>query len=227
MLPRVKLEAAGHGIDAAFAPALRVAEDFDPARPADVVRRCARVADCTKIVDLSATNPLGWTFPAIAGLKRLNGATSPLVTCFGDMDDQRFARDVLLPTYLAAIAADQPVVHRIAAVANDVLLSYRRLTVPLHATSRAAGPSHFLTFNHIDFAIPQIRSRGGCGRLTFREQQCLSLAMNGLGAKQMAVELGVSEKTIELHLACARHKLGARTTTQAVAAALGLALIEG
>ena len=42
----------------------------------------------------------------------------------------------------------------------------------------------------------------------------------------MAAALGVSEKTVELYLARARRKLGARTTTQAVATALLMALLE-
>jgi DNA-binding CsgD family transcriptional regulator len=45
-----------------------------------------------------------------------------------------------------------------------------------------------------------------------------------LVTKQIAAELGVSEKTIEMHLARARHKLGARTTTQAVAISLAAAV---
>jgi FixJ family two-component response regulator len=40
-------------------------------------------------------------------------------------------------------------------------------------------------------------------------------------------QIGVSEKTVELHLARARHKRGAQTTTQAVAAALVIALTRG
>jgi DNA-binding CsgD family transcriptional regulator len=78
----------------------------------------------------------------------------------------------------------------------------------------------------LDCAIPQIRSGGGDPGLTLRERQCLSLAASGRGAKQIAAALGVSGKTIELHLACARRKLGARTTTQAVAAVLAMAMIE-
>jgi DNA-binding CsgD family transcriptional regulator len=225
MLPRVKLEAVGHGIDAALAPALTVAQTFDSARPAEVVLGCMRLADLVQVIDLAATDPLGWAFAAKVGIERLNGATSPAATCFGEMEDQGFARDVLLPTYWEAIAADQPVVHRVAAVNNSVFLSYRRLTVPLYAAPRAGQASHFLTLTQIDLALPQIRSRGEVGSaLTFRERQCLSLAASGRGAKQTAAELGVSEKTVELHLARARHKLGAQTTTQAVAIALVMAL---
>jgi len=226
MPPRVRLEAAGHRIDAAFAPALPVVQRLEPARPAEAVLSCARFADFVQIIDLAATNPLGWAFSANVGIERLNGATNPAASCFGELPDQDFARDVLLPTYWEAISADQPVVHRIAAVANNVLLSYRRLTVPLRAASRAGEVSHFLTLTQLDCAIPQIdlRAEAWCA-LTFRERQCLALAASGLSAKGMSFALGISEKTIELHLARARHKLGARTTTQAVATALTIALI--
>jgi hypothetical protein len=112
MLPQVKLEAVGHGIDAAFAPALPVAQSSDPARPAEAVLRCARFADYTQVVDLAVANPLGWLFVASVGIARLNGATSAAASCLGELDDPGFARNVLLPTYVEAVAVDQPVVHR-------------------------------------------------------------------------------------------------------------------
>ena len=199
MVPRVKLEAVGHGIDAAFAPALPAAQSFDPARPADVVLRCARFADYTQLVDLAPHDPLGWPFVAKLGIERLNGATNPAATCLGELPDQVFARDVLLPTYVEAAAADQPVVHRIAAVANHVFLSYRRLTLPLRATPRAREASHLLMLTHLDCAIPLFYSRGAGRPLTLRERQCLSLAASGLAGKQIAAALGVAAKTVELH----------------------------
>jgi DNA-binding CsgD family transcriptional regulator len=225
MLPRVELAAVGDGIDAAFAPVLSAAQTFDIARPAESVLGYAHFADVVQLIDLAATNPLGWAFSAKLGIERLNGATNPAATCFGDLDDQGFARGVLLPTYLEAIAADQPVVHRIAAVANNVFLSYRRLTVPLYA-ARAGQASHFLTLTRLDCALPRIRSSGDGRPLTVRERQCLSLVASGLSGKRIAVALGVSSKTVELHLAHARRKLRARTTAQAVAAALVMALME-
>ena len=175
MLPWVKLEAAGHGIDTSFAPALREVHDFDLARPAKACWRCAPFADFAQLVDLAPINPLGWRFAARLGLERLNGASTARATCLGDLDDPGFGRDVLLPTYVEAARADQPVVHRIAAVANDVFLSYRRLTVPLRARPRAGQPSHLLMLTQLDRALPLIHSRDRSRRLTVREQQCLSL----------------------------------------------------
>jgi DNA-binding CsgD family transcriptional regulator len=223
MLPRVKLEAVGHAIDAGFAPALPAAQSFDLARPGDGVLACARFADFVQLIDLAPTDPLGWVFAAKLGIERLNGATSPAATCCGELPDQGFVRAVLLPTYVEAAAVDQPVVHRIAAVANNVFLSYRRLTVPLRAAPRAGRRSHLLMLTQLDCALPLTHARAG-RPLTVRERQCLSLVASGLSGKQISAALGVSEKTVELHLARTRRKLGARTTAQAVALALVTAL---
>jgi DNA-binding CsgD family transcriptional regulator len=131
------------------------------------------------------------------------------------------ARDVLLPTYVEAAVADWPVVHRIMAVANNVFLSYRRLTIlyaphrgPVSRATSSCSRSSTVRYHR---SVPV---EAGCG------SHCLSLAASGRVAKQMAAALGVSEKTVELYLARARRKLGARTTTQAVATALLMALLE-
>ena len=249
MLPFTRLVSAGYGIERAFAQALPVAQSFDLARPAEAMRACMRYADVVHLIEVAGENPLGWRFPAAVGLDRSKAMAQPLPTCLGEFPDQDFARRVLLPTYKEAIAAGQPVVHRvavvadnsetlatvgttpvvhrIAAAANNVLLSYRKMTVPLYEATSAGHPSHLLIISHVDIVIPQIRSSAAAQPpLTPRERQCLSMAASGLVAKQMAGEIGISEKTIELHLAGARHKLGARTTAQAIAINLVMTMIE-
>lgn len=248
MLPFARLVSAGDGIDAVFARVLPATQRFDLAQPAKAMRDRLRFADVAHLVEVSGANPLGWRLPVAVGLGPAKDV-EPLPTCLGELPDQDFTRSVLLPTYMQAIAAGQPVVHRITAVvdtlatlatvgttpvvhriartANSLLLSYRKMTVPLYVTPGAGQPSHLLIISHVDVAIPPIRSHGDVGfPLTVRERQCLSLAASGLVAKQMAAEIGISEKTVEMHLACARHKLGARTTAQAVAINLAMAVME-
>jgi|RhiMethySRZTD1v2_1073278.scaffolds.fasta_scaffold03869_10 DNA-binding CsgD family transcriptional regulator len=248
MMPFARLVSAGDGIDAVFARALPAAQHFDLAHPAKAMQGCMRFADVAHLIEVAGPNPLGWRLPVAVGLSPSKDMET-LPICLGELPDQDFTRSVLLPTYMQAIAADQPVVHRITAVADtfatlatvgttpvvhqiarttdSLLLSYRKMTVPLSITPGARRPSHLLIISVVDVAIPQIRShKDAAFPLTFRERQCLSLAASGLAAKQMAAEIGVSEKTIELHLACARHKLGARTTAQAVAINLAMAMME-
>ena len=63
-------------------------------------------------------------------------------------------------------------------------------------------------------------------RLAPREIECLSLAAEGLKAKQIADELGIGQQTVQFHLARARIKLGAGNTVEAVVRAAQLALLR-
>ncbi|SDH79953.1 helix-turn-helix domain-containing protein [Roseospirillum parvum] len=63
-------------------------------------------------------------------------------------------------------------------------------------------------------------------RLTPRERQCLSLLGQGLLNKAIAHELGIARVTVDVHIASARRRLGARTREQALVKALRLDLIE-
>ena len=54
----------------------------------------------------------------------------------------------------------------------------------------------------------QDEARGGLEALTTRERECLRLVLAGLRAKEIADSLGVSDATVNNHLASARRKLG-------------------
>lgn len=63
-------------------------------------------------------------------------------------------------------------------------------------------------------------------RLAPREIECLSLAAEGLKAKQIADELGIGQQTVQFHLARARLKLSAGNTVQAVVRAAKLGVLR-
>ncbi len=67
---------------------------------------------------------------------------------------------------------------------------------------------------------PALNTRPDAPRLTGREREVLLLAAKGLRRDRMAHALGLSIATIDLHCAKLRRKLGAKTTSQAVAKAL-------
>ena len=52
--------------------------------------------------------------------------------------------------------------------------------------------------------------------MTARAEQCMRLAAAGRIAKEIAQELGISERAVEHHLLDARRELGAKNTTEAV-----------
>ena len=61
--------------------------------------------------------------------------------------------------------------------------------------------------------------------LTRRERECLLWVAEGKTIADTGEILGISDKTVEKHLATARAKLDALTTTQAMAKALRLGLL--
>ncbi len=62
--------------------------------------------------------------------------------------------------------------------------------------------------------------------LTERELQCLDAAAKGETAKMIAIDLGISERTVRFHVSNSCRKLGVQRRTQAVAEALRLGLIS-
>ena len=63
-------------------------------------------------------------------------------------------------------------------------------------------------------------------RLTPRERECLTRLTAGDRVDRIAERLGLSNATVELHLANARRRLGARTSAEAVAKAVLLGLVR-
>ena len=62
--------------------------------------------------------------------------------------------------------------------------------------------------------------------LTAREREVLVLLADGVGNRDIAQSLGISEHTVKFHLGAIFGKLGASTRTEAVRRALRLGLID-
>lgn len=61
--------------------------------------------------------------------------------------------------------------------------------------------------------------------LSDREKQCLTYLALGMRLQELADKMGISSRTAEKQIACARKKIGASTREQAVAIAIRLNLI--
>jgi DNA-binding CsgD family transcriptional regulator len=70
-------------------------------------------------------------------------------------------------------------------------------------------------------ALPAVRPR-----LSRRERECLTWLAVGMRHDRIAERLGITRPTVELHLANARRKFGARTREQALAKAVALGLLD-
>ena len=62
--------------------------------------------------------------------------------------------------------------------------------------------------------------------LTPREEEILILIAKGMMAKQISAELGISERTVESHMAEIRYQLRAKTVAHAVAIGIGVGIIR-
>lgn len=77
-------------------------------------------------------------------------------------------------------------------------------------------------------AFPLEPERGHVGpeHLTAREQEVLRLMSAGLGNKEIAVQLGISEHTVKFHASSVLGKLGASSRTEAVSQGIRRGLIS-
>jgi DNA-binding CsgD family transcriptional regulator len=66
----------------------------------------------------------------------------------------------------------------------------------------------------------QDRSLGSARPLTRREQQVLALMTSGQSTKEMAQSLGLSPRTVDVHVGAIMAKTGVRKRVQAVALSL-------
>ena len=73
---------------------------------------------------------------------------------------------------------------------------------------------------------PKKETAGPFSTLSAREREVLHLIADGLSAKEIASDLGISTKTVEAHRTSVMRKLGARKATELVRYALRHGLVE-
>jgi two-component system, NarL family, response regulator YdfI len=95
-----------------------------------------------------------------------------------------------------------------AAAAGLVVLHPREVTAALPASAPASRPL-------AELAEP----------LTRREREVLQMLASGVGNKEIAAQLAISEHTVKFHVTSILGKLGAASRTEAVALAIRLGLI--
>ena len=75
--------------------------------------------------------------------------------------------------------------------------------------------------------LRRLQTWNGAGaRLTSREREILGLLADGLGPAEIAVGLGITQKTVATHVEHIYAKLGVHTRAQAVASAFRHSLVE-
>lgn len=142
-----------------------------------------------------------------------------------DADLRDDAKVVVLAEHESPASVNRAVRGGVAAVLSPGA-SGEQLTAALHAVSRGLvvlQPEERRTARSEDAAPGDFQEL--IEPLTAREREVLEMLARGLGNKEIAARLKISEHTVKFHVASILGKLGAATRTEAVSLALRQGLI--
>lgn len=132
---------------------------------------------------------------------------------------------------LLSVHSDPPFIQSAVALGADAYVLKNAPATEVVAAVRAVlnGGSYFspAIAREILSQLRKPRRKGGSSAslLSGRERQVLNLIADGYSAKEIAVELKISTKTVEAHRTSLMRKLGARKATELVRYALRHGLI--
>ena len=130
-----------------------------------------------------------------------------------DVQEWLLFKDIMMPTVFLSGAADVPsTAQAMRRGAVDFLVKPVDETELLEAVSRALATAVESRRRHREAE----QSTARLARLTPRERQVCELVARGLLNKQIAYELGTSEKTIKVHRGRVMHKLEVQSVAELV-----------
>jgi DNA-binding NarL/FixJ family response regulator len=168
------------------------------------------------------------TFPALRSLMSDTTADISLVEASSEVNSitRDWLHEVLdlTPVVLLTPQPDVPLFNQIRHAGTGALLqsdaSIEQIIQAIKAV--AAG----LTVLDSALSLQSSEHENLAEPLTPREAEVLQLLADGLGNKDIAAKLGISEHTIKFHIRSILGKLGAASRTEAVARGLRSGLIE-
>jgi DNA-binding NarL/FixJ family response regulator len=125
-----------------------------------------------------------------------------------------------------AYDTDERVLRAIEAGAKGYLLKGATINELALAIRAVAAGESALAPRVAAKLVSAMRSPRDGGQLTARERQVLNLISQGLASKQIALSLGISERTVKFHTTSLLRKLDADNRAQAVAVAAQRGLLE-
>jgi DNA-binding NarL/FixJ family response regulator len=183
-------------------------EDFEVVGVADsaedALRRIGRLRPDVLLLDLELPGMSG--IEAIPALLEASPSTRILV--------------------FTAYDTDERVLGAVQAGATGYLLKGATVAEIARAIRTVAGGGSALEGPVAARLMAAVRSPRGGSPLTAREHEVLRLIAEGRAAKQIALALGISERTVKFHTGSLFRKLGADNRAQAVALAAQRGLLD-
>ena len=183
---------------------------------------CGEAADGEEVLGLIAKHEpdlviLDITMPRLSGLETLERVK---------------ASHPGIKVVLLSFRADPPLIQSAVSLGADgYLLKNARKEEILAAIREVMGGGCYFSPPVAREIVEQIREPGRRSsepftQLSPREREVLRLIAEGLAAKEIATELGISTKTVEAHRTSLMRKLGVRKATELVRYAVRHGLIE-
>lgn len=167
------------------------------------------------VFTIEGDDPKKWFMKAI----RHSGFTSRILninkifadSTIGDFKDQSYMQEAVIPRLLQVFASQQPSLEMVKTRLLGVNLGYDRILLPQRNSGR---PEWIISSTYAQFLLspPQRRET-----LDIADEAIVQLLVEGATAKEIAVSLGVSHRTVEHRLERMKDRYGAKNTVHLVA----------
>lgn len=167
------------------------------------------------VFSIYGDDPKRWHMKAI----RHSGFTSRILningifadTYIGDFKDQTYMEEAVIPRLLQVLESQQPSMELVKTKLFGVSLGYDRILIPQRNVER---PRWIISSSYAQFLVSQPKRQE---KLDIADEAIVQLLFEGASAKEMAVTLDVSHRTIEHRLEKMKERYGARNTVHLVA----------
>ncbi len=167
------------------------------------------------VFSINGDDPMRWHMKAI----RHSGFTSRVLNInkifadchIGDFKDQSYMQQSVIPRLQQVLASQQPSMELVKTRLYGVNLGYDRILLPQKNTGR---PQWIISSSYAQFLLspPERRETMDVG-----DEAIIQLLIEGATAKEIAVTLGLSFRTVEHRLERMKKRYGAKNTVHLVA----------
>jgi Bacterial regulatory proteins, luxR family len=171
------------------------------------------------VLHVEGADPMEWRMVPV----RHSGFTSSLLNInqtfraqsFREFKDQSYLADAVLPRLTQVIENQQPSIELVKTKLFGINLGYDRILIPQRSPGR---PSWVISCTYGRFLLDTPRSYGS---FDVDDEAVVQLLLEGCTAKEIAVQLGLSHRTVEHRLGRLKERFGARNTVHLVVMLLG------
>lgn len=171
------------------------------------------------VFHIGGDDPLRWRMVPI----RHSGFTSSLLNVnqifkeqsIGEFKDQAYMAEAVIPRLRQVVENQQPSMELVKTKIFGINLGYDRMLIPQRTTG---CPAWVISSSYARFLLDTPRNYG---KFDVDDEAVVQLLLEGCTAKEIAVQLGISNRTVEHRLERLKERFGARNTVHLVVMLLG------